>query len=149
MPVMRYCHALLSFIDRKWLKSVQSHRKKSGVPPALQRTWASSADGVCSDRSYMLLQCGHSSPAYCSCELPGTCKMSPLQCSFPACSLVWYFSCGLLAGRLDVRTMWTVPTPGMVQFFHLYCFSSSVFLLLPFDVGNGGASLSTIVYSTL
>ena len=33
----------------------------------------------------MLLQCDQSRPVYCSCELPGTCEMSPSQCLFPVC----------------------------------------------------------------
>ena len=47
-------------------------------------TWASSADGVCSDLSCMLLQC-QPSPVYYSGELPGPCEMSPSQNPFPGC----------------------------------------------------------------
>ena len=42
------CCCSSRLLHRKWLMPPQSHRKRSGVPPALQRTWASSADGVCS-----------------------------------------------------------------------------------------------------
>ena len=61
-----------------------------------QRTWASSADTVCSNLSYMLLQCDLSSPVYCSGELPGTWKMSPSHCPFLGCSLVFrvVWACG-------------------------------------------------------
>ena len=80
------CCCSSRLLHRKWLMPPQSHRKKSGVPPALQRTWASSADGVCSDLSCMLLQCDQSGPAYFSWELRGTCKMSPSQRPFPGWS---------------------------------------------------------------
>ena len=80
-------------LHRKWLMPPQSHRNKSGVPPALQRTWANSTDGVCSDLSHMSLQCDQSSPANCSGALPGTRKMSPSQCPFPGCSPVCRVVC--------------------------------------------------------
>ena len=56
------CCCSSRLLHRNWLMPPQSHRERSGVPPALQRTWASSADTVCSDLSYMQLQCDQSSP---------------------------------------------------------------------------------------
>ena len=66
---------------------LRSLRKLLGVP-TLKRTWTSSADAVCTDLSYRWVQWDQSSPVHCSCELPGTCKMSPSQCLFPRCSPV-------------------------------------------------------------
>ena len=79
------CCCSSRLLHRKWLMPPQSHRKLSGAPPALRMTWASSADGVCSDLPYMMLQCDQSSPVYCSGELPGTCMIPPYQCPFPGC----------------------------------------------------------------
>ena len=90
--LQRCCYSS-RLLHRKWLMPPQSHRKLSGVPPALQRTWASSADAVCSDLSCMLLQCDQSSPVSYSGELPGTCRMSPSQCPFPGCSPVCRVVC--------------------------------------------------------
>ena len=70
------CCCSSRLLHRKWPMPPQSHRQKSR-PAALQRTWASSADGVCADLSYLLLQCDQSSPVYCSGERPGTTRHTP------------------------------------------------------------------------
>ena len=46
------------------IQNVWCHHRvitRSGGPPAVHRTWASSAGGLCSDLSHMLLQCDQSS----------------------------------------------------------------------------------------
>ena len=47
------CYCSSRLLHRKWLMPPQSPRKRSGGSPAPQRTWASSADTVCSDLSCM------------------------------------------------------------------------------------------------
>ena len=76
-------------LHRTWLMPPQGERQLS----ELQKTWASSADQVCSDLSCMLLQCDQSSPVYYSGELPQISTMSPSQWPFPGCSPV-QVACG-------------------------------------------------------
>ena len=63
--------------------------------------------------------CDQSSPVYCSCELPGTCKMSPFQCPFPRCSPVCSFVCA-----------WRNPPPALLSSqccsWRWFCFHQSL-----------------------
>ncbi len=65
-------------LHRRWLIPPQSHKRSSAVPPALQRTWVSSADGICSGLS---------------CRMHLCCQSSPFNVILNCVCNIWAFAC--------------------------------------------------------